>query len=90
MWKSLRDLFQLPAFQLFPGPAFITHHSSFILSLEGLLREFTRKGDAFHDVVMMALLRKEWPPAQKLDQPAAGILSLKRFLDAAPQPPREE
>jgi len=30
---------------------------------EGLLREFARKGDAFHDVVMMALLRKEWPPA---------------------------
>ena len=25
---------------------------------EGLLREFARKGDAFHDVVMMALLRK--------------------------------
>jgi len=28
---------------------------------EGLLRECARKGDAFHDVVMMALLRKEWP-----------------------------
>ena len=40
---------------------------------EGLLRELARKGDAFHDVVMMALLRKEWPPAQKLDQPAASI-----------------
>ena len=35
---------------------------------EGLLRESARKGDAFHDVVMMALLRKEWPPAQKLDR----------------------
>ena len=32
---------------------------------ERLLREFARKGDAFYDVVMMALLRKEWPPAQK-------------------------
>ena len=40
---------------------------------EGLLREFARKGDAFRDVVIMALLRKEWPPAQKLDQPAASI-----------------
>ena len=38
---------------------------------EGLLREFARKGDAFRDVVMMALLRKEWPPAQRLD-PLAG------------------
>jgi RimJ/RimL family protein N-acetyltransferase len=28
---------------------------------EGLLREFARKGDAFHDMVMMALLRKDWP-----------------------------
>jgi RimJ/RimL family protein N-acetyltransferase len=28
---------------------------------EGLLREFARKGDAFHDVKMMALLWKEWP-----------------------------
>ena len=37
---------------------------------EGLLREFARKGDAFHDVVMMALLRKQWPPAQKLDRPS--------------------
>ena len=31
---------------------------------EGLLREFTRKGDAFHDVVMIVLVRKKWPPAQ--------------------------
>ena len=38
---------------------------------EGLLRESARKGDAFNDVVMMALLRKEWPPAQKLDRPGA-------------------
>jgi len=30
---------------------------------EGRLHEFARKGDAFHDVVMMALLREEWPPA---------------------------
>jgi hypothetical protein len=30
---------------------------------QGLLRESARKGDAFHDVVMMALLLKEWPPA---------------------------
>jgi hypothetical protein len=34
---------------------------------EGLLRESVRKGDAFHEV-MMALLRKEWPPAQKADR----------------------
>jgi len=40
---------------------------------EGLLREFARKGDAFHDVVMMALLRKGWPPAQKLDRLGASI-----------------
>jgi hypothetical protein len=40
---------------------------------EGLLREFARKGDAFHDVVMMALLRKEWPPAQRLDRPGASV-----------------
>jgi len=44
---------------------------------EGLLREFARKGDAFHDVVMMALLRKEWPPAQKLDRPGASIATQK-------------
>ena len=40
---------------------------------EGLLREFARKGDAVHDVVMMALLRKEWPPAQRVDRPGASI-----------------
>jgi hypothetical protein len=44
---------------------------------EGLLRESARKGDAFDDVVMMALLRKEWPPAQKLDRPAASIATHK-------------
>ena len=44
---------------------------------EGLLRELARKGDAFHDVVMMALLRKEWPPAQKLDRPGASIAAMK-------------
>ena len=44
---------------------------------EGLLREFACKRDAFHDVVMMALLRKEWPPAQKLDRPAASIATHK-------------
>jgi hypothetical protein len=36
---------------------------------EGLLRQFAPKGDAFHDLVMMVLLRKEWPPPQKLDRP---------------------
>ena len=46
---------------------------------EGLLREFARKGDTLHDVVMMALLRKEWPPAQKLDRPAA-YLATQRAL----------
>ena len=44
---------------------------------EGLLREFARKGDAFRDVVMMVLLRKEWPPAQKLDRPGASIATQK-------------
>ena len=44
---------------------------------EGLLREFARKGDAFHDEVMMALLPKEWPPAQRLDRPAASIATQK-------------
>ena len=44
---------------------------------EGLLREFACKGEAFHDVVMMALPRKEWPPAQKLDRPAASIATQK-------------
>jgi hypothetical protein len=43
----------------------------------GLLREFARKGDAFHDVVMMALPRKEWPLAQRLDRPAASIAAQK-------------
>jgi len=27
---------------------------------EGLLREFARNGHAFHDVLMMVLLREEW------------------------------
>ena len=44
---------------------------------EGLLRQLARKGDAFHDVVMMALLRKEWPPAQKSDRSATSIATLK-------------
>jgi hypothetical protein len=44
---------------------------------EGLLREFARKDDAFDDVVMMALLRKEWPPAQRSDRPAASIATQK-------------
>jgi hypothetical protein len=44
---------------------------------EGLLREFGRKGDAFHDAVMTALPRKECPPAQRLDRPAAGIAAQK-------------
>ncbi len=57
---------------------------------EGLLRESARKGDAFHDVVMLALLRKEWPRAKKLDRPSAPASPRRRrFLDAAPQPPRE-
>jgi hypothetical protein len=40
------------------GFGFIIHNSSFILTLEGLLREFARKGDAFRDVVTMAVLWK--------------------------------
>ena len=47
---------------------------------EGLLREFARKGAAFHDVVMMALVRKEWPPAQKLDRPGASIATQKALF----------
>jgi len=42
---------------------------------ERLLRQFARKGDAFHDVVRMALLRKEWPPPHKLARPGASIAS---------------
>ena len=44
---------------------------------EGLLREFARKGDAFHDVVLRALLRKEWPPAQKLEPAGASAATQK-------------
>jgi RimJ/RimL family protein N-acetyltransferase len=44
---------------------------------EGRLREFARKDDDFHDMVMMALLRMEWPPAQKLDRPGASIARQK-------------
>jgi hypothetical protein len=44
---------------------------------EGLRRKFARKGDAFHDVVIMALLPKEWPPAQKLDRPGASVAAQK-------------
>ncbi len=57
---------------------------------EGLPREFARKGDAFHDVVMLALLRKEWPPAQRLDEPGGSIATQRAFLDAAPHPLGEE
>ena len=44
---------------------------------ERLPREFARKGDAFHDLVMMALLRKKWPPAQRSDRPGANVAALK-------------
>ena len=44
---------------------------------EGLRREFARKGDAFHNTVMMALLRKEWPPAQISDLPGASFRRAK-------------
>jgi hypothetical protein len=44
---------------------------------EGLLREFARQGDAFHDMVMMALLRKDWSPAQKVDRPTVSIAPQK-------------
>ena len=57
---------------------------------EGLLREFARKGDALQDMVMMAMLRKEWTPAQKLDRPGASIATQKAFLHAASQPSGEE
>jgi hypothetical protein len=43
----------------------------------GPLREFARKGDAFHELVMLALLRKEWPLVQKVDRPAASIATQK-------------
>ncbi len=57
---------------------------------EGLLREFARKGDAFHDVMMMALLRKKWPPAQKLTGPPPAAPRKRRFPDVGLQPPGEE
>ena len=41
------------------------------------MRESDRKGDAFHDLVMMALLRKEWPPAQGLHRRGASIATQK-------------
>ena len=45
---------------------------------DGLLREFARKGDAFHDVVMMmVLLRKEWPLAQRSGRPGASVAAQK-------------
>ncbi len=44
---------------------------------EGLLREFARKGDAFHDVVMMTLLRKEWPSAQRLHRLGGSVTTQK-------------
>jgi hypothetical protein len=43
--------------------------SSFILSL-----------DAFHDVVMMALLQKEWPPARGSHQGGASIPTQKALF----------
>lgn len=52
---------------------------SLLMLPEGPLRQFARKGDAFHDVVMMTPLRQEWPPAQKLDQPAINITPQKVF-----------
>ena len=63
------------------------HHSSFFLHpcQQGLLPDFARKADAFHDGVMMALLWKEWLRAQKLDRPGASIVRRRRLLDAAPQ-----
>jgi hypothetical protein len=60
-------------------PATLNPQPSTAAVQEGLLREFARKGDTLHDVVMMALLRKEWPPAQKLDRPAA-YLATQRAL----------
>ena len=61
-----------------PGtPQLLSPQPSTAAVQEGLLREFARKGDAFHDVVMMALLRKEWPPAQKLDRPGASVATQK-------------
>ena len=47
---------------------------------KGLLREFARKGDAFHDVLMMALLRKEWPLAQGSRQGGASIGTQKALF----------
>ena len=48
---------------------------------EGLLRKFAGEGDAFHDVVMTALLRKECPPAQRFDRPAASVATQRAFLE---------
>ena len=54
---------------------------------EGLLRKFAGEGDAFHDVGrLQPLLRKECPPAQRLDRPAASVATQRAFLDAAPEP----
>ena len=73
-----------------PHSAFFILPSAFTCGPQLFVRDSARKGDAFHDVVMMALLRKEWPPAQKLDRPGASIATTKAFLDAAPKPPGEE
>jgi hypothetical protein len=44
---------------------------------ERLLRQSARKGDAFHHAVMIALLRKEGPAAQRLDRPGASVATQK-------------
>ena len=71
------------------GPAFIIHHSSFILALAGLLCEFARKGDAFHDVVMMTLAAEgmaagaEVGPARCQRRHAEGASLMKRHSHRA-------
>ena len=55
-----------------PQPLINTQPST-AAAQEGVLRGFARKGAPFHDVVMIALLRKEWPPMQRLDRPGASV-----------------
>ena len=57
------------------GQVTATHYSAspeYDAMVLSLLRQSARKGDAFHDVVTMALLRKEW---------LADLLDYPRHLD---------
>lgn len=61
------------------------------MAQERLGHESACKSDVFQDAVMIALLRKQRLPAQRLNQPGASIATQKALsLDAAPQPPGEK